>query len=195
MGYSINSSSDNCYPGTTVLVNKPGAKTQELLNDVESTIVTIRWVEIAQQGPPKHMDFDYYCNLHKYLFGDIYEWAGDIRTIGISKKSTVFCPPNEIKQVGESIFEHLDSQHYFIELPKTQYVRAIAELYHRLNMLHPFREGNGRVQRLFFSLLVRRAGYELDFSKCDTDFLMVATIFASQGIMDHLIQFFNTAIH
>ena len=63
-----------------------------------------------------------------------------------------------------------------------------------MNMLHPFREGNGRTQRLFFTLLIRRAGYEIDFERCDMDELMIATIYAAQGVMDYLRGFFEREI-
>jgi cell filamentation protein len=62
-------------------------------------------------------------------------------------------------------------------------------------MLHPFREGNGRTQRLFFTLLLRRAGYLIDFSQFDRDELMMATIYAAQGILDYLIDFWTAALH
>lgn len=62
-------------------------------------------------------------------------------------------------------------------------------------MLHPFREGNGRTQRLFFSLLLHRLGYSISFAECDTDKLMMATIYAAQGIMTYLHEFFEAVIN
>ena len=61
-------------------------------------------------------------------------------------------------------------------------------------MLHPFREGNGRTQRLFFTLLICHAGYAINFAYCDTDALMTATIHAAHGVMDYLYQFFDREI-
>lgn len=61
-------------------------------------------------------------------------------------------------------------------------------------MLHPFREGNGRTERLFFSLLIRRCGYRIDFAECDMDVLMMATIYAAQGVPTYLTSFFREAI-
>ena len=79
-------------------------------------------------------------------------------------------------------------------LPRDTFIHEITDLYHEINMLHPFREGNGRTQRLFFTLLIRRAGYDISFADYDTDRLMIATILAAQGVMDHLEDFFRTAI-
>ena len=61
-------------------------------------------------------------------------------------------------------------------------------------MLHPFREGNGRTERLFFTLLIRRCGYRIDFAECDMDALVMATIYASQGVPTYLASFFKKAI-
>ncbi len=62
-----------------------------------------------------------------------------------------------------------------------EFVSEVSELYHELNMLHPFREGNGRTLRLFVTLLVRNAEYDIDFALCDPDMLAIATIKAAQG--------------
>ena len=69
-----------------------------------------------------------------------------------------------------------------------------AELYNDLNRIHPFREGNGRVQRIYFAQLIRYYGYEINLSEIDTDELMMATIQASMGVLDGLILFFQNAI-
>ena len=61
-------------------------------------------------------------------------------------------------------------------------------------MLHPFREGNGRAQRVFFTQWIRSLGYDLDWSRIDPDAFMVATIYAAQGGMDQLVDFFEQAI-
>ena len=61
-------------------------------------------------------------------------------------------------------------------------------------MLPPFREGNGRVQRVVFSQWGRSLGYDLDLSSVDPDAFMVATIYAAQGVMDQLINFFEQTI-
>ena len=79
-------------------------------------------------------------------------------------------------------------------MKRERFVKELADLYHRINMLHPFREGNGRTQRLFFTLLIRRAGYEIDFAATDTDALMIATVYAAQGVMDYLYGYFDRVI-
>ena len=73
-------------------------------------------------------------------------------------------------------------------------IGEIADFYSTINMLHPFREGNGRTQRLFFTQWIRHLGYEFDLSNADLDEFMIATIYAAQGVMDPLIKFFDETI-
>ena len=75
-------------------------------------------------------------------------------------------------------------------LSHQKFIEAIADFYNTINMLHPFREGNGRTQRLFFTQWIRHLGYEFDLSDVDPDEFMIATIYAAQGVMDPLIEFF-----
>lgn len=194
MGYSITSSTDHCYPGTTVLINRLGLMDQHSLDEAEKILIPLHSVEIEQEEFSGVIDFQFYCQLHRRLFGDLYEWAGAVRTVDRAKKGTRFCPATEIEMLGKAMFDRLVSLDYFSHMPREMYVRNMAEFYHDLNMLHPFREGNGRVQRLFFTLLARRAGYVLNYSDCDIDGLMLATIFAAQGVLDQLVTFFEEAI-
>ena len=61
-------------------------------------------------------------------------------------------------------------------------------------MLHPFREGNGRAQRVFFTQWIRSLGCDFDLSPVDPDAFMIATIYAAQGVMDQLVDFFEQTI-
>lgn len=79
-------------------------------------------------------------------------------------------------------------------MPFDDFVRRIAEFYNEVNYIHPFREGNGRAQRIYFTQLIRHFGYDISFADTDTDELMLATIQASQGVMDFLIEFFAGSI-
>ena len=74
------------------------------------------------------------------------------------------------------------------------FVENIVDLYCTLNILHPFREGNGRTERIFISQLIRFNGYDIDFSDIDTDYLMFATIQSAQGITDNLVNPFKENI-
>lgn len=194
MSYTLSASEDNCYPGTTVLINKLDIQEQEKLNKAEKMSVAIRTAELMQVKFTKPFTFEFYCYLHQVLFGDIYDWAGKIRTVDISKKGTNFCHHDNLRSLGVAKFNYLQKNDEFSYLSREQYIREIADFYHELNMLHPFREGNGRTERLFFSLLLKRNGNNINFTKCDIDYLMMATIYAAQGVIDHLENFFRSSI-
>lgn len=192
--YSLEGTQKDCYPDTTVLVNKLGIKNQEMLNVVELRIVISMTIKIENEINFENVDFEFYKNLHKQLFGDLYEWAGTVRNINISKKGTVFCNADDLEKIGKLKFQRLREQNYLKNLNKSTFLDELTELYHDLNMLHPFREGNGRTLRLFITLLVRNAGYNLNFSECDSDLLMIATIKAAQGDISTLREVFAELI-
>ena len=179
--YSLEGSQDSCYHDTTVLVNKFDIKTQELLTDAESLLVTSCSVKLEKTMKFESVDFDYYKNIHRQMFSDLYEWAGTVRKINISKKGTVFCNASDIESIGTLKFERLKKQDYLKGMDNETFLDELTDLYHELNLLHPFREGNGRTLRLFVTLLVRNTGRDIDFNNTDSDLLTIATIRAAQG--------------
>ena len=79
---------------------------------------------------------------------------------------------------------------FFTDLRFQDFVEEIVDFYCTTNILHPFREGNGRTQRAFLTQLIRHAGYDIDFSEIDPDELMIATIYSANGIIDYLRELF-----
>ena len=181
MEYSLDSITEDCYEGTTVLINKFDIRDEKKLDELEQNITAVNAALIESESDFRDVDFKYYTNLHYRLFSDLYEWAGKIRTVNMSKKGTKFCDCTKIIELGEGYFKRLKEQRYLTKMPFEKFIDELTELYCALNMLHPFREGNGRSQRLFLTLLIKNSGYEIDFSKVDTDLLMIATIKAVSG--------------
>ncbi|MBP3746349.1 MAG: Fic family protein [Ruminococcus sp.] len=179
--YSIEGCRDSCYPDTTVLVNKLDIREQSLLSEAESIIATSCSALIEKEMSFEGVDFDYYRNIHRIIFGDLYEWAGSLRKINMSKKGTVFCECSELENLGRLKFERLKNADYLCGLPDDAFLNQLTDFYHEMNMLHPFREGNGRTLRLFITLLVRNTGRDIDFTRCDTDVLIIAAVKAAQG--------------
>lgn len=195
MGYSLDAVSDHCYPNSTVLINKFDIRDQKKLDEVESVLTSARTVEWFNNPSSEKFDFRHYKEIHHFLFHDLYEWAGKIRTINISKRETRFCKSEDIEYCADLIFERLKECNYFKNLSHQEFVEEIVDFYCVTNSLHPFREGNGRTQRVFLTQLIRNAGYDIQFSKMDTDLLMIATIQASHGVQDLLKQVFSEAIY
>ena len=172
MPYTIDPSSADCYPCTSVLINKFDLRSQQELDRVEAVLVTAKAAQWEESPLCSTFDFEHYKAIHRHLFCDLYEWAGVPRSINISKKGTQFCPADEIPRVSSAIFRRLAEQNFFQSLSFDDFVDAFVDFYIRTNELHPFREGNGRTQRVFLAQLAQHAGYQLDFSCIDPDELM-----------------------
>ena len=97
--YSMEGSQEDGYPNTTVLINKLGIQDQSELNSVERQFVLLKSSQAEQETIFKNIDFNFYKELHKQLFGDLYEWAGTVRSMNISKKGTVFCNFEDIERI------------------------------------------------------------------------------------------------
>lgn len=194
MPYTIDPLTEGCYPGTTVLINKFDLRDAAKLREAEARIVPLKYALWQQHPLASSFDFAHYKAIHAFLFEDLYDWAGKIRTVNLSKKGTSFCPAGRIETMAAAIFDRLHAHHLFCGLPHDIFVRELTDFYQRTNELHPFREGNGRAQRLFLSELCRNAGYELDFFSIDTDLLMIATIQAANGVDSLLYQLLHEAV-
>lgn len=194
MGYSIDPISANCYPGTSVLINKFDIRDEGKLNEVESVLVSAKYAEWMNAPKCETFDFEHYKAIHRFLFSDLYDWAGQVRTVNISKKGTLFIDAEHIGEQATLIFDRLKAYRCFCGLPHDEFVEEIVDFYCTTNILHPFREGNGRTQRAFFTQLIRNAGYDINFSDMDTDLLMIATIQSEQGVTDLLRAIFRESI-
>lgn len=127
-------------------------------------------------------------------FSVIYEWAGEYRKVDMTKKGTTFAKVENIDSLMNRCFERLNQKNYFQDLSFNEFIENIVDFYCVTNMIHPFREGNGRTQRLFLTQLIMLNNYTIDFTGTDSDELMIATIQASNGVTDYLKDFFVKAI-
>lgn len=194
MSYSLDPIADNCYPETAVLINKLDIRDEALLNDVEATIVSAKTALWENNPLQNSFDFKHYKAIHRFLFEDLYEWAGQIRIVNISKKGTRFCPAETIETQADLIFTRLCDQRLFANMELSEFTSEIVDFYCITNHLHPFRDGNGRSQRIFITQLVHNAGYNFDFADVDGDLLMIATIQAANGVIDLLNELFEKLI-
>lgn len=150
-----------CYLGTNVLRNLLNITNDDDLNEAERVLSEIAASEIEFDLPP--YDLPYLQRIHRKLFIDIYEWAGELRTVDISKGETHFCNLARIEAESQKYFRSLASADWFEPLGRAELVLAVAELFGDLNVIHPFREGNGRAQRILFEHIIINAGYEIDW--------------------------------
>ncbi len=194
MGYSIEASGDSCYSNTTCLINKFDIRDDKKLAKVEAEITFAKAAVLESEPIKPPFDFAFYKSIHRFLFEDLYDWAGELRKVDISKKGTNFCSANELEKWCNSCFKHLENENYFQGLTKEKFVEEIVDFYGTTNFLHPFREGNGRTQRIFISKLIKFNGYKFNFSNISPDLLMIATIKAANGVTDDLYDLFKQQI-
>lgn len=157
--YGAGGDTQYCYPDSDVLINKLGLTDEASLDAAEVELTQAR---IEQFEP----DFDNISlsslrGIHRYLFQDIYEWAGELRTVDISKGSTRFANVSRVEPEADKLFRQLAQENYLVDLPREQFVARLAHYYCELNVIHPFRDGNGRTQRLLFEVISINAGYLL----------------------------------
>ena len=165
-----------CYPQSSVLRNRLGITDSTRLSEAERDLSTLAANEIDFQPPP--YDIAYWQPMHHHLFKDLYDWAGQLRTVDIAKGSTRFCTTSRIEAEAEKLFAQAAHQNWFTHLPRFAFIEAIAELFGELNMIHPFREGNGRAQRILFDHVVVNAGYTVEWSTVLPDEWKAANISA-----------------
>ncbi|WP_130931361.1 putative adenosine monophosphate-protein transferase Fic [Pseudomonas sp. Sample_24] len=150
-----------CYPGSDVLRNLLNIHDEEQLHKAERELSEIAVSKFRLLPPP--YDLSLLQHIHKSLFSDVYEWAGLLRTVNIQKGDTLFCAADRIAPEAEKIFRVMENAAWFEGASKAELIVKVAETYGDLNVIHPFREGNGRAQRILFEQIIINAGFAVDW--------------------------------
>ena len=181
-----------CYPDSVVLINKLSITNEADLEAVEIELTQLR---IEQFDPIfDDISFSALCEIHHFLFQDLYQWAGQIRAVDISKGDTRFATMSRIEPEANKLFLQLKHEDYLLNLPRTQFISRLAHYYCELNIIHPFRDGNGRAQRLMFEIICINAGYEVDWNSIQRMEWLTSNIAAYHGQLEPLAQLFNRAM-
>jgi cell filamentation protein len=169
---------DYCYPGTTVLKNKLDLRDADELADFEAEVSDAR---ADEESPGGKLDFEHFKAIHHHLFQDVYDWAGEIRTVRMSKGGSTFCFPETIESQAKKLFAQLKKDNFLDEFEPDEFAAKAAHFLSELNVTHAFREGNGRTQLSFFLLLADQAGYPIDLEDLDPDAFLNAMIASFEG--------------
>lgn len=155
-----------------VTQNKLGITDLKELGDAETVLLTDAYDHFLMLLRQRKLDLklSLILELHEYFMGTLYAWAGKIRTVNLSKGTMLFMPPHQIKGALKDFEIEFEKHKPHEDDSKEEIIRKIAFLYCELNVIHPFREGNGRTIRLFIDLLLANCGYQgLDFRKISQD--------------------------
>ncbi|MEI6054398.1 MAG: Fic family protein [Candidatus Saccharibacteria bacterium] len=186
----------NYFVYDDLLQNKLGISDPKDLKKAEQQIVSEKSALILNETLPNKFNFEYLLHIHKILFEDIYNFAGQIRTVDIAKpnSSAPFAYARFIETEAKRIFNILNDKNYLTNISKLEFIKEIAELSAELNALHPFRDGNGRTIRLFLIMLADNAGYLLDYSQVSSKELIDADKLAFDGDMKLLLDIYKKIV-
>lgn len=170
-----------CYPNSNVLKNKLDIMDATKLQKVETQLVLIKLYELRQKGitgdfSPRHL-----IAIHLFIFGDLYPFAGKFRTENIAKDHFRFAEWEFIEEELNRLTRQLQAENYLAGLSKEGLAKRLAYYLSELNVLHPFREGNGRTIREFIRQLALRNGYRFNLTKISAQDMLEASI---QSIID-----------
>lgn len=155
-------------PETGILANLVGARTQDDLSCAESDFAIVRQIQLSEQPISGAFDLGHLCAIHAHLFGDVYAFAGALRTVNLHKHcdpTQHFAPARLLPELAARLFAELAADRQLRGLDRDAFVNGASTYFTALNHLHPFREGNGRTLRVFLSTLAAHAGYRLDWSR------------------------------
>lgn len=155
------------YPGTDVLQNKFAIHDGSILKTLEYELTKLRLDELMIEPVKGRFDLSHLCAIHRYVFQDMYDWAGKIRTLDIAKPGSYFAHFPYIAKEARRIAVEFAEENNLRNLDKTPFVERLAYYYGEWNALHPFREGNGRSLRQFIFQLSHDAGYLFDQTEID----------------------------
>ena len=147
--------------------NKLGIKSSPELAEAEERISKKKAAELFENGLPDTLEAGTFASLkaiHKYLFDEIYDFAGELRTVNIAKGNFRFAPLMYL----EAALANID------KMPQSTF-DEIVEKYVEMNIAHPFREGNGRSTRIWLDCILKKEiGKVVDWSKVDKDDYLLA---------------------
>jgi cell filamentation protein len=157
------------WPNSDVFKNKPGLKDADALRSFEYEATRQRARELRAAPINGSFDTAHYRAIHRHLFQDVYDWAGEYRTVEFSKGRSWFAPlqtrTHTLESWGAKILGDIAADSYLKDLKKAAFVDRLTHHYGELNFWHPMREGNGRATKEFLYQLAKDAGYRLEFTR------------------------------
>lgn len=148
------------YPNTAVLINRYGEKDPLKASELEYRLVASQSIRLFRQ-PIEVRSMADVRTIHAFLFGGMYDWAGQYRKVNISKSGKAFMPLQSFG-MAETYVNRLLSNFHQSSFSRDELIQALVEILDNLNYFHPFREGNGRCQREVIRSLALMKGYECE---------------------------------
>lgn len=197
---------DYLYPlaetgGEEVLHNRLGLRDPDDLEMAERALSAGRQLQLARDPSlvPRTFTVAHWQAIHRHLFRDLYDWAGQFRTVDIARpigpqQAVPFVDADELHTKGAELMGWLRDEHMFAGRPRAGVVSGVTIALATANVIHPFREGNGRTQRVLAEHLAEAAGYRLDWSRIPTRLEHAAQMMAYYDQPHYLADVLDTAL-
>ncbi len=180
------------YPGLKVMRNRLGIRQAQRLEQAAWELTALRAATI--ELGPLIRGLPHLCAIHRQLYQDIFDWAGQLREIDIYQGDTRFCHFAYIEKEGNALFQELEGEGYLVGLATDKFIERLAHYYCEINVLHPFRIGSGMAQRIFFEQLAIHAGYTLDWRNIAVDVWNQANQSGAMGDLSALQTIFRKVV-
>ena len=169
-----------------VLLNRLGLTERGVLERVEFRLSLMNAAPaLAMAESAEHLNVAMWCAIHWRLFGLLYDWAGELRKVEMSKRESWFCPVAWINGYADrEVLPLFGERAKAAADDERAFAVALAECWGELNFTHPFREGNGRATHIFVTALARRSGRTIDWNKVDATEEMLAGEQSTRGKYD-----------
>lgn len=175
-----------------VLKNRLNIREAQRLAEAEAALTTLRLAQLPLG--PLQPGLPHLCSIHRMLFQDLYDWAGKMRQVDLYLDDTPFCHFEYLEKQGNTLMRQLAEEGYLAGLPTEKLAARLAHYYCELNMLHPFRVGNGRALRIFVEQLLIHRGYQVDWAPIAPSDWIAANRAGASGDLSGLTALFRKVV-
>ena len=170
------SSDPYTYSGTDVLRNLLDLRDPQQLAAFEANATAARLIELDERPLVGRFDVAHLKSIHQHIFQDVYRWAGEFRTVNISKGGHLFGAAAFVGPASEELLRKLSEQRNLKALDAREFATRAGYYMGEINAIHPFRDGNGRTQREFIRELAIHAGFIIDWRRVTREQMTAASL-------------------
>ena len=165
-----------CYRDSNVLMNKLNIRDGDRLKQAEEEFTAVKQLVLLQEPLQGRFTVTHLKRIHRFLFEDLYPFAGHIRREQIKKGKTTFYPPELIERELRRVFDRIHHDGMLYEQDEVRQIQNLSYVMAELNIIHPFREGNGRSIRELIRCMGLRYGLLINWGNTDRDSLIDAAV-------------------
>lgn len=156
-------------PGSTCLQNLLGLTNTADLNEAEKQITLLTLADLAANPEAPTFDLDHLRRIHRRIFDQVYHFAGELRRMEFAKGDHPFLPFRLIEEDAAACFAQLHAENLLGGLDEQMFAQRLGFFFGWINKIHPFREGNGRSQRVLIDQLAGMHGFGIEWNAISPD--------------------------